>query len=880
MSWLKRVRALLRTDRLEDEMDKELRFHLDQQIEDNVKAGMSPQEARFAALRKFGGVAQIKEECRAMSGTRLLEGFWQDLRYGLRMLRRSPGLTLVAVISLALGIGPNVAVFSLLNEALLKGPTAKDPGRLFLVQTGQGRQMSYPNYRDLEKSHIVEGLAGYTLSQESWTRGGETRTVYSHIVTGNFFEVLGVQAAAGRTFTAMEAEPGRNPELAVLSHHFWQSRLAGDRGVIGSNLIINNRPFTVLGVLPEGYRSVLEFGETPELYLPVSRLSIQGLEARGQGLFVTIGRLPGNLSLRQAEAALTVACARLEQEHPEENRDLGRVRTIPLSGWAGLARYDAGVWTLGGLLVVVVGLVLLVACANVAGLLLARASGRQREIAMRLALGAGRLRLVRQLLTESLLLAAAASSAGLLLNMWVTGLFARLPISRAGGISVAPLPDVSLLLYGAAIATAATLLCGLAPALQGTRVDLIPALKDESARTGYRRFSLRSYLVAGQVAISTVLLITGALFLRSLLAIAGATPGFDVDHTIVARINLAKGKSPGAADTLFFEQAMSRVEEIRGVRSASCAGIVPLSFSTSGGRFWVDGREDEQGVPAYLNVVGRRYFETLGISLLRGREFQTSDGAGAPPVAIVNETFARRIFHGSGLDSSPIGARLVYGEGGDRRSLEIVGIVGDSKYFSLGEAPEPQVFLSYLQPHSVRRVRSLLVRADNPGAALTPLKRALLELDPSAELEIQTMRDHLSRAFWPSRIGAYVLGGLGVVGLLLAMVGVYGIVSYAVTRRRPEIGIRIALGASRPAVLRLILWEGLRLVGSGVAAGAVISALATKPLAAFLASGVGPTDPASFIGVLVVLLSVGMAAVFIPAYRATKVDPMVALRYE
>src|SRR5688572_16554054 len=374
MFWLKRVRALLRRDRLEDEMDKELRFHLDQQIEDNVKAGMSPREARYAALRSFGGVAQIKEQGRAMRGTRFIEGFWQDLRHGLRMLGRSPGLTVVAVVSLALGIGPHVAVFSLLNEALLKGPTAKDPGQLFLVQTGQGRQMSYPNYRDLEKSHIVAGLAGYTFSQESWTRGGETQTVYSHIVTGNFFEVLGVMAAAGRTFSAVEAEPERNPEFAVVSHRFWQSRLGGDPSAIGRDLIINSRPFTVLGVLPEGYRSVLEFGEAPDLYLPVSRLSIQGLEARGQGLFVTIGRLPGGLSIRQAEAALAVACTRLEQQYPEQNRDLGRVKTIPLSGWGGLARYDAGVWTLGGLLVVVVGLVLLVACANVAGLLLARAS--------------------------------------------------------------------------------------------------------------------------------------------------------------------------------------------------------------------------------------------------------------------------------------------------------------------------------------------------------------------------------------------------------------------------------------------------------------------------------------------------------------------------
>ena len=688
----RRLTFPFRRSRFERDLDEEMRIHLRFKTEENIDAGMTLDEAQRRAAGRFGNRLLVRETSREVWGFRVLEQLAQDLRYGLRMLRRSPGFTAAAVLSLALGIGPNMAVFALLDDALLKGPSARDAGRLVQVQTGRSRQISYPNYRDLAAAGILDGLAGYTLSRESWTAGDATRTIASHLVTGNFFEVLGAGAVVGRTFTADEVSSAGRPQVVVVTHGFWQRRLAGDPGVVGRDLILNGRPFTVVGVLSPTYRSLAELGEAPELYLPLDPGSQGGLENRRQGLLVVFGRLRAGASPRSAAAALTVAAERLEQAYPEANADSTPVRAYSLSGWRRLERYDDEVWTLAGLLVAVVGLVLLIACANVGGLLLARGTARRREMAMRLAVGAGRRRLVRQLLTESLLLASAASLAGLVLNIWAARLLSRLPISMSGAVPLDLAPDARVLVFAASVATAATLLCGLAPAVHGTRFDLVPALKDESRTAGSRRFSLRRLMVSGQVAVSTLLLVVGALFLRSLAAISTAAPGFDVEHTIVARVELPRGKYTGPTEQAFMENAMSRLEAIPGVRSATCAGIVPLGFAASSAILRVDGREDSTGLKASLNVVGRRYFETMSIPVLRGREFQATDRTGAPAVAIVNEAFVRRFFPGSWPERSPVGTRVVRGEGSERDTLEIVGVVGDSKYFSLGEVPEPQVY--------------------------------------------------------------------------------------------------------------------------------------------------------------------------------------------
>jgi predicted permease len=875
----KRLLLLVRRDRFDRELDEEMRFHIEMKTRENLEAGASPEEAHYAARRTFGNMTLLREVSRDMWGFTSLESLLRDFRYSARTLRKSPGFTLVAIVSLALGIGVNTAIFNLFNEVFLKDLSARDPGRLLRIEAGRAGQMSYPNYRDLQENRIFDGLAAYTLSQESWSAGTATRTVRSHLVTSNFFDVLGVQAARGRTFPDAEAKPEQKPQLVVLSHQFWQRQLGSEPDIIGRDLTLNGRPFTIIGILPEKYRSVAEFGEAPELYLPLSELLVPGLHDRHQSLFIVIGRLPAGLSPRQAEAALTAAARRLEQTHPQQNKDFGQAAAHAMSGIQKLEKYDAEVWFLAGLLFLVVSLVFVIACANVASMLLARGVSRRREIAMRLALGASRCRLVQQLLVESMVLALLASGVALLFNLWLNMVLNRIQI--LAGMTFQLEPDFRLLLYALSLAIVTSLLCGLVPALQATRSRLVPALKDEAQEFGHRRFTLRSFLVAGQVAVSVVLLVMGGLFLRSLLEIGGARPGFDVDHTLVLSVNLVRGQHTGEQEKLFFEQAMDRLEAVPGARSASCAGIVPLSFASSGDRLWLEGQEDGPGVATYLNVVGRRYFETLGIAVLRGREFGAGDREGVAPVAIVNEAFIRRCSDKWGPDADPLGKRLVQGEGRDRRFLEIVGVVADSKYLSPGEAPEPQVYLSYLQPQQVRRVRSLLLRtAGPPATVLAPAKRAIVDLDRSAEVQVLTMSDHVSRAFWPSRIGVLVLGSLGGLGLLLAMVGLYGVMSYAVSRRTSEIGIRMALGASRGLVLWMILKDGLILLGVGGLIGLAIAALATGPLAMFLASTVSPTDPATLISVLLLIALVGAAASFVPARRATGVDPVVALRRE
>jgi predicted permease len=637
----RRLLWLLRRDRLDRELDEEMRFHIEMKTRENLEAGASSQEAHHAAQRTFGNLTLLREVSRDMWGFTSLESLARDFRYAARTLRKSPGFTLMAILSLALGIGVNTAIFNLFNEAFLKDLTARDPGRLLKIEAGRFGQMSYPNYRDLQENGIFDGLAAYTLSQESWSAGDATRTVRSHLVTSNFFDVLGVRAASGRTFPAAEAGPEQNPQLVVLSHQFWQRRLGGAPDIIGRDLALNGRPFTVIGILPEKYRPVAEFGEAPELYLPVSELLVSGLHDRHQSLFIVIGRLRAGTSVFQAEAALSAAAGRLEQTYPHENKGVGQVATRAMSGIQKLEKYDAEVWFLAGMLFLVVSLVFVIACANVASMLLARGLSRRREIAMRLALGAGRRRLVQQLLVETMVLALLASCVALIFNFWLNMVLNRIQMPN----SEMPFqfePDFRLLLYAMSLAIVTSLLCGLVPAIQSTRSRLVPALKDEAREFGHRKFTLRNSLVAGQVAVSVVLLVTAGLFLRSLLEIGGAHPGFDVDHTLVLRVNLVRGQHTGEQEKLFFEQAIDRLEAVPGARSASCAGIVPLSFATSGDRLWLEGEEDGPGVATYLNVVGRRYFETLGIPVLQGREFGAGDREGVAAVAIVNEAFIRR----------------------------------------------------------------------------------------------------------------------------------------------------------------------------------------------------------------------------------------------
>lgn len=815
-----------------------------------------------------------------MRRLRLVETFCQDVRYGFRGLAKSPLLVLVAALSLGLGIGANLTVYSVLKSVLLDSVTASRPERLLNVRLGRNYQISYPNYRDLAESKVFAELAAYIPglgSEVNWRFGNETKALSCLIVSGNFFQVLGIEAGVGRTFTADEAPAEHNPQWVVLSYSLWQRHLGGDPNIIGRVLNLNGVPYTVLGLLPKGHRSVLGYGIAPEVYLPISNLMVHDLSDRGAPNFELIGRLAEGATREQAQVALLTVAKRLEHLYPKENRDFGQLREI--YALSGLQRFrqdpDATpMLAFFGLLIVVVGMVLLVACANVASLLLAWGSNRRREIALRLAIGASQSRLVQQLLTENVLLSALSTVLGLLLSRCLTSLMSGIQLPL-------PLPvewqwgtDGRLLLLALLLMTASTLLSGITPGLQATRFNLVPALKQQESQFTHRRFTLRNTLVIGQMALSLVLLATALLFLRNLLHILGTNPGFDTEHTLSIYLRRLSHRYTPEQSRLFSDQVLDRLARIPSVEAASSVSFLPLGFFGWGGEVHKEGESETERFGVGRQSVGADYFIAMGIPLMRGRKFHVSDRQGRPVPVIVNETLVQRLFPGQ----EPIGQRIVMGQGDRQELMEIVGVVRDSKSFSLGEEPGPLVYDLHIAGGTTM---TLVARtAGPPSIALHRIKTTLGELDPSAAVEVKTMRDHLALAFFPSRVGALLLTILAGLALTLAMVGLYGVMAYTIGRRTHEIGIRMALGASRAQVLRLVVEDGLVLVGVGIAIGLVISLLVTRPLALLLAHGVSPADPVNFFAVALLLALVAIGACLIPARHAMRVDPMVALRDE
>ena len=831
---------------------------------------------------------------------------WQDLRYGWRMMLTSPGLTAVAVASLALGIGANTAIFSFVNAVLLRPLPVAEPERLVYLFGGTERHpygvTAYPDYVDYrDQSGVFEGLATYSGISLSFTGGERTELVSGSIVSGNYFDVLGVKAALGRTFLPEEDQtPGARP-VAVLSHGWWQRRFGGDPQIVGRQLTLNGQSFTVVGVAAAGFQGA-GAGETNDLFVPMmmqalvrpprggysGEMNPDLLSRRSAGWLVVVGRLGPGVTLEQAQSAVATVAGRLRQAYPESNE--GRVATLyPASKGDPNAR--GMLLSVSGLLLATVGLVLLIACANVANLLLARASARRREISIRLALGAGRWRLVRQLLTESALLAFIGGAVGLLLALWTVDL-----LKQAVPAGLMPFAfdfslDGRVLGFTLGLSLLTGMIFGLAPALQASRPDLLPALKDESQSfgTGARRFGLRNLLVVVQIALSLVLLIGAGLFLRSLRQAQAIDPGFEPGRVLVAplNINLLRYTRPQGAE--FYRQLVERVEALPGVESASLARVVLLSGAArqssvlvegQGGPDRVDrsegtgGGEEVAQQTTLANVVGLGYLQTMGIALLRGRDFGSQDREGAPGVVIINETFARRHFPGQ----DPLGRRIsLNGPRGPWR--EIVGMTRDGKYRTLGEAPAPFVHLPLAQNHETGMTLHVRAAGDPAGlvAAVRGEIRGLERNLPATD--IRPLTEQISRSLFPARMGAALLGVFGLIALLLATVGLYGVMSYAVARRTRELGVRMALGAQPGDVLRLVLREGMTLIAAGVGLGLAGALAVTRLLASFL-YGVSTTDPATFAGLAALLAAVALLASLIPARRAARVDPMVALRQE
>jgi len=818
-----------------------------------------------------------------------METLLKDIRFAFRRLLKSPGFTATAVISLALGVGANTAIFSLVNTAVLRPLPAHRPDRLYsLAVSGAGGSMlafSYPSYKDFRdrSGDVLDGLFATRLTPISLSRGGEdNQRLWGYLVTGNYFDVLGVRPERGRAFTPEEdAAPLTHP-VAVISHACWRHRFGADPNVVGREIVLNGRPFRVVGVAPEGF-SGTEVVYTPEVWVPMMMQEWiepgnAWLERRTtQNIFAT-GRLKDGVTPEQAESALNLLAAQVGSEHPDT--DEGQTITLMPPGFI-IPQLRGAVLSFAAVLMGAVALVLLLACVNLASLLLARASVRRREIAICLAMGASRWRLVRQLLTESVVLALAGGAAGLLLAVWIIDLVVAFkpPIDIPVWIDLAVDWRVTLFALGASLLT--SLVFGLAPALQATRPELVPALKDLGAQTGRGRSRLRGGLVVAQVALSLVLLVAAGLVVRALQHLQTTSPGFEVANGLVLSYDLARQGYDDARGEQFHRQFVERVRALPGVRSASLTDLFPLSLNYSSSNIHVEGQPAARGanVPqAMVASVGPDYFEAMGIPVAAGRAFAPADNDAAPDVVIVNEALARRFFPGPDPVRAAVGGRLsTAGHEGPFR--QIVGVARDGKYWTMGEAPQPFVYFPLAQSYS--STVTMVVRAAGDPRALAPSIRAeARSLDAGLPLyDVKTVEEHLSLSLFPARVAATLLGAFGLLALLLAAVGVYGVVSYAAAQRTREIGIRVALGARRSDVLRLVGGGGLLLVAAGVALGLAAALLLTRFMASLL-YGVSTTDPVTFAFVVVLLGGVALLACYLPARRATKVDPMVALRHE
>lgn len=900
-------RALVRRNVMERELDEELRYHLEREIERNVAGGMTSEEARLAALRSFGGVEQAKEQCRDARGISLVEDLWQDLRYGLRMLVKKPGFALIAVFTLALGIGANTTIFSLVNATLLRQLPLTEPERLAYVFSGNPNSpysnASYPDYEEFrDQNQAFSGLAAWGGITASLNSNDQTDLVTGAIVSGNFFDVIGVRAAMGR---AISGEDDRTPgehAVAVISQGLWQRRFGGAADIIGRQIILNGQGFTIIGVLPPEYKSVVQ-DRVDDLYVPMMmqavmrppRASYSGemnpdlLKVRRNRWLWMIGRLKPGITIEQAQASLIPITKQQEQLYPETNRNrlltLTRVTDGDPENRSSLLRAAA-------LLLSVVGIVLLIACANVANLLLARAAGRRKEIAVRLALGASRRRLVRQLLTESLLLSLLGGSAGLLLAIWATELLKKVPPPPPGVLPVNP--DFSLdgrvLIFTLALSVVTAILFGIAPALQASRPDVVATLKNESPALGNhpRRLNLRNALVMAQVALSFVLLIGAGLFIRSLWSARTINPGFDEAKLLTVPLNINLLRYTQAQGREFYRQTLERVEALPGVEAASLTRVVPLSGMSSTRSLMLEGRSSSdnssrsEGVRGgaasddaiNVSVVGPNYFQTLGVGLLRGRDFNEFDTENRPGVIIVNETFARH--HLGGQEA--LGKRVSL-DGAKGPWREIVGIVSDSKYITLGEAARPFAYLPLTQNHETGM--TLLVRTVGaPTDLAAQVRQAVQSLERNLPVtNVRTMTELIGNSLYAAQMGAILIGVFGVLALLLAAVGLYGVMAYAVSQRTREIGIRMALGAQKSDVLSLVLREGMTLVAVGAVLGLIGAVVVSRLLVSFLYV-VSPVDWATFAATATVLAIAALLANLIPARRAMKVDPLVALRYE
>ena len=797
----------------------------------------------------------------------------QDFRYGVRMLLKHPGFTVIAVLTLSLGIGANTAIFSIVNAVLLRPFPYQAPERLVFVEervSGPGFSPSYPNFADWRAQNTTFDSMAAVRGNESFnfTGAGEPERLQGRLVSAEFFSTLGIKPLPGRDFRAEDDHPGATPAV-ILSHGFWQRRFGADESIIGKQLTLNNQSFTVVGITPANF----QFGAEADVSVPIG-LSAERFRARGSdpGTGV-VARLKPNLSQQQAQTELNLIAGRLEQQYPESNKGR-RVLLTPLhESFVGNVRQPLLI------LLGAVGLVLLIACANVANLLLVRSSTRQKEMAVRVALGANRGRIIRQLLTESILLAGLGTGLGILLAFWGTRFIAsQLPdgIPRLQEARV----DAPVLVFTLVVSLLTGLLFGLAPALQASRPNLTEGLKEGDRGSSGRRQQVRSVLVVGEVAMTLTLLVGAGLLLQSFRRVLRVDPGFKAQNLLTMQVSVNNPDGQQVAN--FFEQLQQKVGDLPGVKSVAVSNGLPFgvaNFPT----FIIEGRPETENKPSGIRyTVSPDYFQTLGIELIKGRLFTAQDTSNTPTVVIVDEVLAQKHFP----DEDPLGKRLK--QSPTSPGLEIVGIVRHVEPYGLdGQGPGPaQFYLNFNQipaerlPGYVRRINLLTRTEVEPLSLASAVRSQIAALNKDqAVFNVRTMEQIVAQSVAPRRFSMLLLTVFAVVALALASIGIYGMMSYAVAQRTREMGVRLALGAQTGNVLRLVIGQGMKLALAGVALGLVASVVLTRTIKNLL-FGVSATDPAIFAYITLLLVVVALIACYLPARRATKVDPMIALRHE
>ncbi|PYU43203.1 MAG: hypothetical protein DMG54_13695 [Acidobacteria bacterium] len=876
------LRRLFRKGRSEGELDEELRGFLQMAAEEKIQQGMSRKDALRAVRLERGNVEVAKEIVHAAGWESFVETLWQDLRYGARMLRKNPGLTSVAVLTTALGIAANVTVFSVVDALFLRSVPAKNPERLVRIQAPEndgGGYFSVPEFSYLrEHSKTVEDLTThYSTAPLYISANGETGEVQGAVVSSSYFPLLGLRPYLGRFFTPGEDSVADRDAVSVLGYGFWQRIYNGDSNVLGKTLLINGHTFTIVGVMPPDFHGVEIGGMPNEIWIPAMMVRVGYRHCDGFQPSCTIlsimGRLKPGTSMPKAQAEIAALLQQLRASDSTFDQRIGASVT-PATGMSENREYNL---MLVRLLAAIAVVLLLIVCANLGGLLVARGTARRGEIAMRLALGAGRGRIVHQLLTESLLLALAGGAGGFLLSTWTSRLLVNFySVDDEGYKHLFDVrPDATVLLFSLAVAAAAGLLFGLLPALQASRTDLNDALKGGGGTVGASRKSSRTALATVQVAFSLALLVGAGLLARSAAFIQSGS-NMDLRHVLGLRLPVSLIHYPPDKARTFKQEVVRRLRGLPGVQSVSLAkgqGLIwnpwPSARATLPGKTYTKPEEEPR---IAVKPIAPDYFATLRIPFVSGRDFNNSDKPGSPPVTIVNETFARQI----AANRLPLGQTVLI----DAKPYQIVGLVKDAQMRSSIEGPLAVAYVPFWQDETLLEARMCIRVAGDPAAALSMVRRAIASIDPEVPVtETMPLMDQVRGAYTDARVASAVLSCAAFLALILSVMGLYGVVSYEVGRRTKEIGVRTALGARPHDVLRLFLRQGFGVVLTGALFGGGLALATTRLLGAWL-FGVGSADPLSFGVATAVLLAATVTATYLPARRALRVDPMVALRYQ